>query len=236
MRISRDITLKIHYILDQLLPPIIRDNRFFSKVLFRLLFGNKKDIFMNFKNKVFYMTEEEFIDTYKQTSDVHIQRDTDLNVASEKMVLESIVGDNILEVGCGRGYLSNKLKKNGKVTATDIIISEELRSKYEEINFVEANIENLPFDDDSYDTVVCTHTLEHVQNISEAIIELRRVTKNRLIIVVPQQRPYKYTFDLHVHFFPYTHSLLSIIGNKSKEVICKEAQGDLFYYENKQEF
>jgi|SaaInlStandDraft_3_1057020.scaffolds.fasta_scaffold240202_1 ubiquinone/menaquinone biosynthesis C-methylase UbiE len=93
-----------------------------------------------------------------------------------------------------------------------------------------------PLTFDSYDTVVCTHTLEHVQNISEAIIELRRVTKNRLIIVVPQQRPYKYTFDLHVHFFPYTHSLLSIIGNKSKEVICKEAQGDLFYYENKQEF
>lgn len=82
-------------------------------------------------------------------------------------------------------------------------ITDRTRSKYPKVDFVQANIQSLPFDDAAFDTVVCTHTLEHVQDIAGAVSELRRVAARQLILVVPRQRPYKYTFDLHIHFFPY---------------------------------
>ncbi len=31
----------------------------------------------------------------------------------------------------------------------------------------------------------------------------------RLIIIVPREREYKYTFNPHSHFFPYAHSFYS---------------------------
>ena len=76
-----------------------------------------------------------------------------------------------------------------------------------------------------------THTLEHVRNIHVAIRELRRIARKR-IIVVPRQRPYKYTFDLHLNFFPYTYSLQSIIGKPKGASTVKDVDGDIFYMEN----
>ena len=76
------------------------------------------------------------------------------------------------------------------------------------IEFIESKIETLPFDDNEFDTVVCTHVLEHILDIAGAIRELRRITAKRLIIVVPREREYRYTFNPHFHFFPYAHSFL----------------------------
>src|SRR3546814_9931089 len=41
-----------------------------------------------------------------------------------------------------------------------------------------------------------------------ALAELRRVAAKRPIIVVPQDREYRFTFNPHLHFFPYPHSFL----------------------------
>jgi Methyltransferase domain len=112
------------------------------------------------------------------------------------------------------------------------IKNKHLHQKYPRVTFKNADIEKLPFKDNEFDTIVSTHTLEHVQDIFQAISELRRVAKKRIILVVPKQRPYKSTFDLHIHFFPYPHSLQAIMGNKNKS-ICKEVGGDLFYLETK---
>jgi ubiquinone/menaquinone biosynthesis C-methylase UbiE len=47
------------------------------------------------------------------------------------------------------------------------------------------------------------HTLEQVKNIDQALREIRRVCKKRQMIVVPCEKKYRCTFDLHIHFFPY---------------------------------
>jgi len=204
MNLSRDVTNKIHFVLDQLLPPIIRDSKLLCKFLIRLQFKNKTNVMMSFKEKAPTISYKEFVEIYEDTASVHPQRETDLNKKSEKLILDHIVDGNIVEVGCGRGYLSNILSKFGRLIATDMVVSNKIKQQYQNITFQEANIESLPFKDNYFDNVVCTHTLEHVLDINKAISELRRVCKRRLIIVVPQQRPYKYTFDLHLHFSP-TH-------------------------------
>lgn len=234
MKISRDAASKLHYILDQWIPPVIRDSRWFMAIPFKFLFKDKAKIFSTFKDKAHSMDVNAYRQVYEDVSKVIIERETDLNQKCIESILQSICGKTILEAGCGRAFLSNKLSEKYKVTAADIAIDQKLSKKYPSITFKNADVENLPFKDQSFDTVVCTHTLEHVQNFSKAVSELRRVTRKRLIVVVPRQRPYKYTFDLHLHFFPYKHSLIGMMG-KQKNQECRELDGDWFYIEDKNE-
>lgn len=178
------------------------------------------------------MSEDEFRQAYEITSSVHIQRDTDLNDSCIERIIDSIAGKQVLDIGCGRGHLSGLLAQRGnQVTGSDIYISPEVRRRYPSVEFKQANIEHLPFEDNSFDTVVCAHTLEHVQNLDAAMAELRRVARSRLLIIVPKQRNYQYTFDLHLRFFAYPHDLLIALGNHGASRYCDVVGGDLFYVE-----
>jgi ubiquinone/menaquinone biosynthesis C-methylase UbiE len=160
----------------------------------------------------------------------------DLNKGCITEIEKNILGEKVLEVGCGRGYLANILSTKYEIIACDINISQQLIHKYPNIRFKQENIQNLSFRDNEFDTVICTHTLEHVQYFNIAIKELRRVTKKRLIVVVPKQRPYKYTFDLHLHFFPFEHTFFNhmLPTNKIVAQELKEIQGDWYYQEDKE--
>jgi ubiquinone/menaquinone biosynthesis C-methylase UbiE len=203
---------------------------------FKLLFKDKAHIFLNFKNIALQISEEEFCRTYEEVSSVGVQRETDLNKGCITEIEKNILGDKVLEVGCGRGYLANILSTKYEIIACDINISQQLIHKYPNIRFKQENIQNLSFRDNEFDTVICTHTLEHVQYFNIAIKELRRVTKKRLIVVVPKQRPYKYTFDLHLHFFPFEHTFFNhmLPTNKIVAQELKEIQGDWYYQEDKE--
>src|SRR3546814_13808621 len=108
-------------------------------------------------------------------------------------------GSSALDVGCGTGYLLHVLavgRTEMKLTGVYVIIDSETRKRAEGISFHEANIERLPFPDKSFDTVICTHVLEHILDFRGALAELRRVAAKRLIIVVPQEREYRFTFKI----------------------------------------
>ncbi len=231
MKLSRNLSLKIHFLLDNCIPPIIRDAKWFIIPPFKVLFGATTPTFLGFKQTAMAMTEQEFLGVYERVQPVLIERETDLNTQCVEEILRNLVGQTVLEVGSGRGLLAKKMSKQSRVTAVDIMIDPQLRNQHPEIDWREANMERLPFEDDCFDTVVATHTLEHIQNVFQGIQELRRVTRRRLIIVVPKQRPYKHTFDLHLHFFPYPHSLLALMGT-GRQNSCREVGGDLFYVED----
>jgi ubiquinone/menaquinone biosynthesis C-methylase UbiE len=231
MKLTRQTALKIHFILDQLLPPILRDARWFMSIPMRLLYKDRTHVFLTFKEKAWSMTEEEFAQAYRDVEPVLMERDTDLTEEAIGAVLGEIVGSDVLEAGCGKGVLVGKLSERARVTATDIIISDEARSRAPSATFLEANVEALPFPDRQFDTVVCTHTLEHVRDLAKSLSELRRLAKKKLVIVVPKQRPYRYTFDLHLHFFPYRSSLLGAFGKPLGVVSLREVGGDWLYTE-----
>lgn len=187
---------------------------------------------MTFKEKAFGFPEEEYIRYYKELSDCHIKRNTDLNKACINEIIRTIVGTKILDIACGTGYLTLLIAQNKKlqVTGIDIHIPEKEKNN-DNITFLRGNVEHIEFPDQFFDTVICAHTLEHVQNLEIAIQELRRVTAKRLIIIVPRQREYKYTFDLHLHFFPYAHSLMKIM--KNQKAFLEIIDNDLFYLEDR---
>ncbi|MDX1431382.1 MAG: class I SAM-dependent methyltransferase [Gammaproteobacteria bacterium] len=232
MRLPRDITLIVHFVLDELVPPWLRDRKWFMWLPFKLVFGDKAGLFFEFKERAPHMSPQQFEQTYRDTLSVHIERETDLNDACIAAIDESIVGASVLDIACGRGFLAVRLAKRYRVTAADIVVDAELARAHPQIRFRETRLEALPFADREFDTVVCTHTLEHVQDIQGAVRELRRVTARRLIVVVPKQRPYRYTFDLHLHFFPYASNLLMALEPRGRTASCRALGGDWFYVED----
>jgi ubiquinone/menaquinone biosynthesis C-methylase UbiE len=122
-----------------------------------------------------------------------------------------IVSDVDGGIGCGTGQLLQLVReahgaKIGRFVGVDFIIPEHFRG--EGFQFVEAQIERLPFPERAFDTVICTHVLEHILDLRAAISELRRITRKRLLIVVTREREGIYTFNPHFNFFPYSHSFL----------------------------
>jgi SAM-dependent methyltransferase len=235
MTISRSLALVIHFVLDECVPPILRDSAWFTWLPFRLLFGRHADTFRSFKERAHTLSPEEFRRVYAETAGVHLRRPTDLNRACLERILARAVGDSVLEVGCGRGHLAGLLAGAHEVTACDLAIDPSLRTRHPRVTFREENVERLSFADRSFDTVICTHTLEHVQDLDRAVRELRRVARRRLIVVVPRQRPYRHTFDLHLHFFPLGHLLVGRFpaepGVARRELTS--LGGDWFYEEDR---
>jgi len=101
-------------------------------------------------------------------------------------------GEKVLEVGCGEGILSVMMEKKGAtVTATDISEPnlEAVRAlsakEGAKVAVLSADAENLPFADNSFDTVIADNVLEHVPHFERGLSEIRRVTKKRAIIALP---------------------------------------------------
>jgi ubiquinone/menaquinone biosynthesis C-methylase UbiE len=233
MKLSRNFTLALQFILDECLPPVLRDSRWLMWLPFRLVCKDQTRLVLDFKEDSLSMNAEEFRRAYELTAPVNVDRDTDLNSGCLERIYSDVVGKSVLEVGCGRGFLCEALNDRGfDVTGIDMRVPDDVRSRVPEVSFMEANIEYQPFENGSFDTVVCTHTLEHVQHFSAAVAELRRVAARRLIVVVPKQRNYRYTFDLHLHFFSYPHDLVRAMGPHGRVRCCDVVGGDLFYVED----
>lgn len=239
INMSRDITNKVHWILDNILPPCFRDCKPLMGLLAFIIYGKYGKYYLNFKEegKFLNMSEEEMKEYYVMIEPI-ITRPTDINNACMELLFDRVQQNRptkILDISCGRGYLSYKLAESfteASIVGCDINIPLEMRKQqWNNLEFVEGNIEHLPFADEEFDMVISTHTLEHVINAEQALSELRRVCKNKLIIIVPCQREYKYTMDFHVQFRPYTHSLQKFTGRTDS--ICKKISNDLFYEEVK---
>src|SRR5690348_1700605 len=129
MKLRRDTALKIHYLLDQWVPPFLRDCRWFMAIPMKMAFHEHADTYLDFKEKAFQMTEAEFQETYRRVSNVAFERATDLNEASVARILQEVRGPKVLEVGCGKGYLAQLLAKEGYLlTVADIVIQPEVKA------------------------------------------------------------------------------------------------------------
>ena len=106
--------------------------------------------------------------------------------------------DVILDLGCGTGrdlqIASRKVKKAVGVDIDEKQIrnatNEATLKKLSNIRFrvVDAN-KKLPFKDDSFDKVVVSDVLEHLDNRNLAINEVRRILKNRGFIFLVTDNP-----------------------------------------------
>ena len=83
-----------------------------------------------------------------------------------------------LEVGCGPGRVTAMMADTGAtVTGVDLVpaMIETARTLHPDIAFVEANAEQLPFEDDSFDVVLINFVIHHFARPDVVCAEVRRV-------------------------------------------------------------
>lgn len=122
----------------------------------------------------------------------------------------------ILDIGCGNGELSEILIRRGmNVVSTDLgfdsirrasrIINDRLARRKSSsglnpsVRFVQGDIYRLPYGDSSFDAVVASEIIEHLDNPMDAFSEAARVLRpgGYLIISTPYKEILRYTLCIH---------------------------------------
>jgi malonyl-CoA O-methyltransferase len=104
-----------------------------------------------------------------------------------------IAGRDVLDAGCGTGRNLSWLQafQPHSITATDLSPSmlDRAREKVADVRFHVCPVDRLPFPDGSFDVVLCTLVLSHVENLSAAIGELARVLRRGGSLVITDVHP-----------------------------------------------
>lgn len=214
--LDRNITIGINWLLENLIPPVFRDCRTFMKFVIWPAYGKRTKYLLDFKDKLPKLSDEEINHYYELIADAPInrRRSTDVNKKCIQYITKNIKGQSVLDAACGRGFMLTHLLENYKgkikIVGCDIVLPKYNFPK--EIQLVQGNLTSLPFADNEFDTVICTHALEHIRQYKKAIGELIRVSTKRVIIIIPCQREYRYTVDLHVNFCPYMYRFQEFVG------------------------
>ncbi len=221
----------IRFVLEEFLPPVVRDSAAFQFSA-SLIWGKHISRLADFRKRAPFVSAREYESLYRTHPRVH--ENTDNSSACLEKIAENALGSSLLDVGCGTGYLLRHVRAQSKQSFERMVGVDIVTPRgHDDIEFVDAMIENLPFRDGSFDTVLCTHVLEHILDYRKAIAELRRIAGRRLIIVVPRERESIYTFNPHFNFFPYRHSFLRAMIPVPENHVCLDVGRDIFYMEDR---
>ena len=102
------------------------------------------------------------------------------------------LGSTVLDVGTGTGvflpFLLSKIGKNGRIVALDFAEKMLRRAQAKGFNgnvdYLQADVANIPLPDEIFDIVVCYSSFPHFQDKPRAFTEMNRVMKDggRLLI------------------------------------------------------
>lgn len=92
----------------------------------------------------------------------------------------------ILELGCGNGMLWQKnaqsIKENWDITLSDfsegMLGSAKQNISSDKFKYEIIDIQDIPYEDETFDVIIARHMLYHVPDIDKAICEVRRVLKH----------------------------------------------------------
>lgn len=128
------------------------------------------------------------------TVDVFIERKIGLNDPWYQLILKmfgehfQFQGKRILEVGCGLGGFCIKLAEKGAdsvgldISRNAIEKAKDLAKRCNvenQVEFIIGDAQSLPFKNGSYSSVICSETLEHVDDHEQAFNEIVRIVKNQ---------------------------------------------------------
>lgn len=109
-------------------------------------------------------------------------------------LLGNLTGKIVLDAGCGNGYLSRRMAKTAKKVigidfTKELIEKASQKNNYQNVKFINGNLELLPFASNIFDVILCNMVLMDVENFDKAIYEFGRVLKKKGIVVVSALHP-----------------------------------------------
>lgn len=107
-------------------------------------------------------------------------------------VLVPLQPKRILEVGCGEGYLLEKIHRavpTAEMLGVDNnqLALEEGRRIFPQLQLERGDIYHLPQPDHSWDVVIASEVLEHLDHPEQALEELKRVSSRYVVLSVPHE-------------------------------------------------
>lgn len=118
-----------------------------------------------------------------------------------QLILLSIVKQKprkILDIGCGRGFyitMCSKLLPDAEIYGIDtnleyIAKATDISDTYKNIKIKEGSIYKIPFENNTFDAIICSEVMEHLTDEANALHELKRVLKPKgsLYLTVPSSR------------------------------------------------
>ncbi|HLY48157.1 MAG TPA: methyltransferase domain-containing protein [Solirubrobacteraceae bacterium] len=107
-------------------------------------------------------------------------------------LLDRAMPGRALDAACGTGRHTAHLVKHGhEVTGVDQseAMLTRARARAPEAHFLQADLRELPFDEDSFDLAVCALALEHFRELADALGELARVVRPGGPVVLSESHP-----------------------------------------------
>jgi len=106
--------------------------------------------------------------------------------------LKKLKPESILDVGCGEGFTLNKLQeaKIGKRLEGIEYMDDAIqlgKKMHPTLTIKKGDIYKLPYKADTFDLVICSEVMEHLENPEEALAELKRVSKKYVALSVPNE-------------------------------------------------
>lgn len=243
---KRDKVCLLRLIVDSL-PGFIRN----SKILFKLakyIFDLPSDLY-EFRKDYKEGKIKDLESYYLKNSIKRLNKssdDTDINTLHLNIISDYIKfssPNSLIDIGCGTGYLLKKLKKiNSCCNYLGIDLDAPLPDETKKgiytssINFINGEVNTVikNFKDNSFDFVICTHFLEHIEKPELVIKQMRRISKEFLIIICPIEKPFKWGFNYHINFYPTENDFLKILRphNQKQKFKTYKRLGDILYLEH----
>ncbi len=121
----------------------------------------------------------------------------------------------ILDLGCGPGSMIPFLNliPNSIIVGVDLSIDmvNLAQSKHPDITFIQGDAENLDFEDESFDIVLCSGVLHHFNNLNAVLHEINRVLKKEGLLFC--REPNETNFSALFPKIAFAHSCLNNIIN-----------------------
>ncbi|MCW5692750.1 MAG: class I SAM-dependent methyltransferase [Pseudolabrys sp.] len=136
-------------------------------------------------------------------------------------------GARVADLGCGSGVFTDRLRRRG-YACTGVDLSPKLvriaRENFPGIEFIEGDIEHLPFADGSFDGVLLAGVLHHLPHRAQCAAEIKRILRpgGRFVAFDPNRfNPFMYLYR------DRTSPLYSSVGVTENErpIIAREMAG-----------
>lgn len=99
--------------------------------------------------------------------------------------------EKVLDAGCGEGFVIERLKKDLPAQFMGLDIEKDAlniaKGKNPQVDFKQASVYDIPFEDKSFDLVILSEVLEHLEDPTKALYEVARVAGKYVLVSVPHE-------------------------------------------------
>ncbi len=138
--------------------------------------------------------KDNFYDSYFESNDHDVFRFDVGSFCTRHIIIKSIkhTNGNLLEIGTGMSSLLEDVPQFNRfgidISANTIdMVQRYFKQKNIPATLCVADAESIPFEDNTFDVIITSHTFEHIKNDTKAFQECARILKpgGELIIFVP---------------------------------------------------